>query len=361
MPDPRLTRFLQAHGGDALVTADPGLVRMLAGHTVADIETGPSPYALPAIVIAPGDAEPVLVCSVDEAPERDRVESYEGFTVAPLDALGRAVEAFDRGVALAGLGGRGVLVDGATLPGGLAMRLQGARPIGSELSSLGAVKTPAEVEAVETSLRLCEAGHAAARAASVAGANELDVWAALRGAIESAAGGRTALLADLVSGPRTQDVGGPPVDRVLAEGDLVICDLVPCHDGIWGDSCAAWAVGEPSDEARRLHVASSAALDVALAALRPGATGHEVDAVARAAMEEHGLSFPHHTGHGVGFHYHEEPRAVPDSATVLEPGMILALEPGAYVDGLGVRVEVVSLITDDGHRVLSRHSLALER
>ena len=41
--------------------------------------------------------------------------------------------------------------------------------------------------------------------------------------------------------------------------------------------------------------------------------------------------------------------------------MIIALEPGAYVDGLGVRVEVVSLITDDGHRVLSRHSLALER
>src|SRR5262245_27901084 len=152
MPDPRLTRFLDAHGGDALVTADPGLVRMLAGHTVADIETGPSPYALPAVVIAPGDAEPVLVCSVDEAPERDRVESYEGFTAGPLDALGRAAEAFDRGVALAGLAGR-VLVDGATLPGGLAVRVQGARPVGSELAGLGAVKTPAEVEAVEASLR----------------------------------------------------------------------------------------------------------------------------------------------------------------------------------------------------------------
>ena len=172
-------------------------------------------------------------------------------------------------MALAGLAGRRVLIDGATLPGGLAVRLQGARAVGSELSALGAVKTPAEVEAVEASLRLCEAGHAAARAASVAGANELDVWAALRGAIESAAGGRTALLADLVSGPRTQDVGGPPVDRVLAEGDLVICDLVPCHDGIWGDSCAAWAVGEPSAEARRLHAASSAALEATLAALRP--------------------------------------------------------------------------------------------
>ncbi len=190
---------------------------------------------------------------------------------------------------------------------------------------------------MEASLRLCEAGHAAARAASVAGANELEVWAALRGAIESAAGGRTALLADLVSGPRTQDVGGPPVDRVLAEGDLVICDLVPCHDGIWGDSCAAWAVGEPSAEARRLHAASSAALEAALAALRPGATGHEVDAVARSALQEHGLSYPHHTGHGVGFHYHEEPRAVEGSAAVLEPGMIVALEPGAYVDGAGVR------------------------
>jgi Xaa-Pro aminopeptidase len=358
MPDPRLVEFLDAHGADALLTADPGAVRMLAGHA-GDIETGPSPYALPALVLARGDGEPVLVCSVDEAPERDGVETYEGFTVAPLDPVGRAVQALGRALARAGRGR--VLVDGASVPAGLAALVPDGALVGPELATLGAVKTADEVAAIEASLRLCEAGHLAARRESVPGATELDVWAALRAAIDEAAGGRTPLVADLVSGPRTAHVGGPPVARSLAEGDLVICDLVPRHDGIWGDSCATWAVGEPSADAVRLHAAATAALEATLAALRPGATGGDVDTTARAAMAADGFDFPHHTGHGVGFHYHEAPRAVPGGDTVLEPGMVVALEPGGYLADVGVRVEVVALVTDGAPRVLSRHSLDLAR
>jgi Xaa-Pro dipeptidase len=356
MSDDRLREFLQAHGADVLVTAEPGLVRMLAGHA-PDVETGPSPFALPAVVVAPADGDALLVCSADEAPERGDVEAYEGFTIAPLASLGRAVEAFDRALARAGVGR--VLVDGATVPAGLAARVPAPAVIGSELSSLGAVKTPAEVEAVEAALRLCEAGQAAAREASVPGAAELDVWAALRTAMEEAAGGRCALLADLVSGERTGEVGGLPGERRLQEGDLVLCDLVPRLDGIWGDSCATWAVGEPSELARRLHGAASAGLDAALGALRPGATAGGVDEAARAALAAEGFEYPHHTGHGVGFRYHEQPRIVPDADLVLEPGMVVALEPGGYVPEGGVRVEVVALVTSDGNRVLSRHGLDL--
>ncbi len=87
----------------------------------------------------------------------------------------------------------------------------------------------------------------------------------------------------------------------------------------------------------------------------------DVDRTVRAAVEAVGHSYPHHTGHGVGFHWHEEPRIVPESATVLEPGMVVALEPGAYRSGLGVRVEVVAVVTGNGCRVLSRHPLDLER
>ena len=78
-------------------------------------------------------------------------------------------------------------------------------------------------------------------------------------------------------------------------------------------------------------------------------------------MAAEGLDYPHHTGHGVGFHYHEEPRAVPGGLTVLEPGMVVALEPGAYVGELGLRLEVVALVTDGAPRVLSRHALDLDR
>ena len=56
------------------------------------------------------------------------------------------------------------------------------------------------------------------------------------------------------------------------------------------------------------------------------------------------LGFPHHTGHGIGTGYHEEPRLVPGSTTVLEAGMVVAMEPGTYADA-GVRVEQVVLVT----------------
>ena len=88
----------------------------------------------------------------------------------------------------------------------------------------------------------------------------------------------------------------------------------------------------------------------------------DIDAALRAALAADGWAdYPHHTGHGLGFSWHEEPRIVPDSATVLEPGMIVALEPGAYGEHWGLRVEQVAVVTQTGHRVLSGHALALEQ
>jgi Xaa-Pro dipeptidase len=359
MADPRLAALLDETGADLLVSADPGHVRMLAGHT-ADLETGPSAFALPPIVVAPGDGEPILVCSADEDPGDGTAETYEGFTVGPVEPTGGAADALRR--ALARARGTRALVERAVLP----LALQPALPDGwihddAALARLGAVKTPAEIALVERSIAVCDAGQAAARAASVPGATELDVWAAARRAMEAAAGERCAALADLVAGPRTGEVGGAPSDRPLADGDVVLCDLVPRVDGIWGDSCAAWAVGEPSAAALALHAAADAALDEALARLRPGAIAGDIDAAARAVLRDAGHDYPHHTGHGLGFHWHEEPRIVPDSPQPLCAGMIVALEPGAYQDDIGVRVEVVAEVVDDGHRVLSRHALTIMR
>jgi Xaa-Pro aminopeptidase len=183
---------------------------------------------------------------------------------------------------------------------------------------------------------------------------ELELWALVRAAIEGEAGARTPVLADLVAGPRTAEVGGAPGSRALADGDLVLCDLVPRRDGYWGDSCATFAIGEPSPGAHRHHRAAADALARAIEAVRPGAVAGDIDALART-----GLDYPHHTGHGLGTAYHESPRLVPGNATVLEAGMVIALEPGSYGDGEGVRVEQIVLVTDDGCEVLSGHNLEL--
>jgi len=90
-----------------------------------------------------------------------------------------------------------------------------------------------------------------------------------------------------------------------------------------------------------------------VAAIGPGVSAGELDARARSH-----LSFPHHTGHGLGTGWHEEPRLVPGSTTVLEEGMVIAVEPGTY-DGVGVRVEHVMVVTSKGCDVLSGHALGL--
>ncbi|HEY2790146.1 MAG TPA: M24 family metallopeptidase [Gaiellales bacterium] len=359
MADPRLQAYLEACDADALLTADPGLVRMLTGHA-AEVGFGPSPFQLPALAVAARAAPAQLVCSADEAPAGEHTHVYEGFTTAPLDPLAGAAAALHAAMAAAGVSAARTLVDGASVPAGLMPGVAGAAaaPLAG-LGMLPATKTAAEVEAVEAALRLCEAGHAAARAATREGAGELDLWAAVSAAVEAAAGGRTTVIADLLSGARTEDIGGPPVPRTLARGDLVLADIVPRLDGIWGDSCATWAVGEPPPAAVAMHALARSALATGLAALRPGAVAGDVDRAVRAEVEAAGHSYPHHTGHGLGFGWHEEPRIVPGSATVLEPGMVVALEPGAYRGGIGVRVEVVAVVTGDGCRVLSRHPLDL--
>lgn len=349
-------RALGACGCDVIVASDPFTVAWLTGFA-PDVVSGPSPFAASPVAVVGADGRRVLVVSSDEEPPTAatgwEVRSYEGFTVGPLDPHGgqRAVLADLR------VGGR-VAVEPHALPSSLASVLPaGTADASGTLRRLRAVKAPAEVERIRAAIRLCDAGQAAARAAARPGLTELELWSAVTGAMEQAAGERLPLLADLVTGERTAEIGGSPGDRVLAEGDLVLCDLVPRLAGVWGDSCATFALGEPPAGAREAHARACETLDALAAALRPGAVAGDVDRLGRSA----GLDYPHHTGHGLGCAYHEEPRIVPGGETVLEPGMIVALEPGTYPGPWGLRVERVFLVTEHGAEPLSGHDLRLDQ
>jgi Xaa-Pro dipeptidase len=360
MTDARLVHTLERLGAEGVISADPGIVKMLTGH-VYDIETGPSVFALPAIVVASGHASAVLVCSADEAEPSDAVVTYEGFTVGPIERVAGARRAVTEAIERTGGSAARWAVDGASVPVGALPALADQLAANGALAHLTAVKTAEETAAIEASIAVCDAGQAAARELSRDGVGELELWNAVRAEMEARAGARIPVLIDLVSGVRTADAGGAPTTRTISSSDLVLIDLVPRVAGLWGDSCSTFLADEPSAEQREAHAAACAALELGLGMLRPGARSGDIDAAVRKALATEGWDYPHHTGHGLGFSWHEEPRIVPDSATVLEPGMIVALEPGAYAERWGLRVEQVALVTETGHRVLSGHALALEQ
>jgi len=354
MPDLRSNaeRALEALGVDVLVAAAPSTVTWLTGFH-DDLVWGPAPFQVGPLAVVRGGERTLIVSSDQEADAAAlgcAVVTYPGFGLDDPDPAGRQVEALRR----LGLSGRvasepGVLSAAAAAI--LGEPVVDARP---ELLRLQAVKSADEVERIRAAVRLADAGIAACRAAATAGMREIDLWAEVLGGIERAAGSRTPVLADLVSGARTEGIGGPPGERALEDGDVILCDLSPRLRGWWADSCATIAVGQPPPELCRAHERAVQTLDALLDAIRPGLKASELDALGRARMD-----YPHHTGHGLGVTPHQFPRIVPASAWTLEPGMVIALEPGTYPGPWGVRVERVALVTEDGCEVLSGHSLDL--
>ena len=145
-------------------------------------------------------------------------------------------------------------------------------------------------------------------------------------------------------------------------GSLVVIDWGAELDGYCSDCTRTVAAGEPDAEAAEVYGIVLAAQEAALAAVRPGAGGRAVDAVARDRISAagHGERFGHGLGHGVGLEVHEAPRLSKASEATLEAGNVVTVEPGVYLPGrLGVRIEDLVAVTDDGHDVLSSLPKAL--
>jgi Xaa-Pro aminopeptidase len=190
----------------------------------------------------------------------------------------------------------------------------------------------------------------------------LQAWAEIRAAMELAENKRLSIPADFLTGiERTVSFTGPPNNRIVREGDPVIVDLGPrAANGYWGDSCNTFVLGEPSAKFVALHLAVVDALAEGARVLKPGIRANELDEKVRAVVRKSGFEHPHHTGHGIGASVHEWPRIVAKETAVIQPNMVLMLEPGAYAPGIGgVRHEWMFRVTETGNEVLSTHEHTL--
>ncbi len=235
------------------------------------------------------------------------------------------------------------------------------RPIDGWTDLLRAVKTNGEIAKIRASCDLCTTAHAALQNLQLQGQSELDVFNVFTGAMERQAGERVPVLTDVVAGMRTVEIGGPPTSYALQPGDPLLADIVPRLNGYWGDSCNVYFAGTPSAELQEMYKVSHEALYAAFDAIKPGVPAHQIDKVSRDVLSRHGYPpYPHHTGHGVGTAYHEEPRICGYNTMPLKAGMVIALEPGIYIKGVGgVRLEHVVVVTSDGCKQLTQHEFKL--
>jgi Xaa-Pro aminopeptidase len=142
-----------------------------------------------------------------------------------------------------------------------------------------------------------------------------------------------------------------PRDVEIAADCLVTIDWGAQLDGYCSDCTRMFAVGDPGERAREVYEVVLQAQLAGLDAVRPGVSGRDADAVARALIDEagHGERFGHGLGHGVGLEIHEAPRLSRASDATLAAGHVVTVEPGVYPPGeLGVRIEDLVLVTDDG-------------
>jgi Xaa-Pro dipeptidase len=155
----------------------------------------------------------------------------------------------------------------------------------------------------------------------------------------------------------------------LQEGDMVLIDDGCSVEGYQSDITRTTVFGKPTPRQREIWNLERKAQGAALGAARPGATCESVDAAARKVITDAGFGpgykvpgLPHRTGHGIGLEIHEWTNLVKGNKTPLEPGMCFSNEPTIAIYGeFGVRLEDCMYITEDGARMFTRQSPAIDQ
>ena len=228
-------------------------------------------------------------------------------------------------------------------------------PAGDLVEQLRAVKEPEELKRIQAAAELADGVYTWALERGLAGHTERDIARACEARIREL-GAEPSFPPIVAAGENGALPHAEPGEREIGSGELVVFDMGALLDGYCSDCTRTYATGDPGEEAREVYELVQRAQAAALEAVRPDASGKEVDAVAREIISEagHGDRFGHGLGHGVGLEVHEGPRLATTSDDDLIKGNVVTVEPGVYLPGrFGVLIEDLVVVTADGHRNLS--------
>lgn len=219
------------------------------------------------------------------------------------------------------------------------------------LEAMRAVHDAAEIARMDRAVAITIEGHRAAVRRIAAGVSERRVAAALEKAFYDAGATGLAFPSIVAAGEHGAVLHWGASDSAIGAGDLVVVDIGASYGGYAADVTRTWPVsGRFTAEQRRMYELVLAVQQKVIDAVRPGVSLDELHEVADRALADAGYPLPHGIGHFVGLDVHD----VGDTSGPLEPGMVITVEPGIYLQGqFGVRIEDMVLVTPRGHRVMT--------
>lgn len=218
------------------------------------------------------------------------------------------------------------------------------------------IKDDSEVAAMEAACKLTSEAFDFIITQIHAGMTERQVMLLLNNYMMERGSQGTAFSTIIAAGAHGSLPHAVPGDYVIQTGDMVTMDYGAKIGGYCADMTRTVAVGTPSDTMLRVYETVQKAQAMAEEALAPGKVCSDIDFIARDYIDKAGYAgkFGHGLGHAVGIDIHESPRLSYSCQDILVPGIVMTVEPGIYLPGIGgVRIENSCLITNEGSRPLT--------
>lgn len=219
------------------------------------------------------------------------------------------------------------------------------------------IKEPVELAAIRQAAHLTDDAFTHLIALLQPWMTELEAAWVLESYMRTHGGDKVAFELIVGSGPNGAQPHATASRRQIRPGEAIVIDIGTVVAGYHSDMTRTLCLGQPDGQFQELYPIVLEAQETAERTIKPGMTGQEADQIARDIITQAGwgTAFGHSLGHGVGLEIHEAPRLGPASTTVLQPGMVVTIEPGIYIPNWGgIRIEDLVVITETGCEILTR-------